>query len=155
MFRISGQWCGKSPLAQVNQFHDLVTSRRLSGVSTSEPGEKSAIFFFNCTMQQPRIVVQYSVIVERNMIFSKPSSHPLWLLFFFPRFYLPSSNNGALWEWSRFDSVWMVRCLRIRSLWFSLISQLVLPLHTVKIRGGRGHMGRMIEMSSCPTTQHN
>ena len=24
-------------------------------------------FFFNCTMQQPRLVVQYSVIVERKL----------------------------------------------------------------------------------------
>ena len=36
----------KSPLAQVNQFHDLVTDRRLSVVSTSDPGDKACHFFF-------------------------------------------------------------------------------------------------------------
>ena len=36
----------KSPLAQVDQFHDLVTDRRLSVVSTSEPGDKACHFFF-------------------------------------------------------------------------------------------------------------
>ena len=35
----------KSPLAQVDQFHDLVTNRRLSVVSTSEPGDKACHFF--------------------------------------------------------------------------------------------------------------
>ena len=43
MSRISGQKCGRSPLAQLDQFHDLVTDRQLSGVSTLEPGDRSAI----------------------------------------------------------------------------------------------------------------
>ena len=43
MSRISGQKCERSPLAQLDQFHDLVTDRQLSGVSTLEPGDRSAI----------------------------------------------------------------------------------------------------------------
>ena len=35
----------KSPLAQVDRFHDLVTDRRLGVVSTSEPGDKACHFF--------------------------------------------------------------------------------------------------------------
>ena len=58
----------QSPLAQVDRkFHDLVTGRWLSVVSTSEPGDEPAIFF-HCTIQQPRIAVQYSVIVEGNLM---------------------------------------------------------------------------------------
>ena len=66
----------QSPLAQVDRkFHDLVTGRWLSVASTSEPGDEPAIFlkifylfFFHCTIQQPRIAVQYSVIVEGNLM---------------------------------------------------------------------------------------
>ena len=63
----------QSPLAQVDRiFHDLVTGRWLSVVSTSEPGDEPAIYiffiFFHCTIQQPRIAVQYSVIVEGNLM---------------------------------------------------------------------------------------
>ena len=36
----------KSSLAQVYQFRDLVTDRRLSVVSTSEPGDKACHFYF-------------------------------------------------------------------------------------------------------------
>ena len=46
MSSLSGPQCGTPPLAQVNQFHDLVTGSRLSGVSTSEPGDRSAIFIY-------------------------------------------------------------------------------------------------------------
>ena len=35
MSRISGQHCGRSPLAQVDQFYDLVTGRQLSEVTQS------------------------------------------------------------------------------------------------------------------------
>ena len=72
---ISGQHSGKSPLAQVDQLLDLVTGRRLSGVSTSEPGDRSAIFFY-CTIQHSRIAVQHSVIVGKNlMLFHQPRPH--------------------------------------------------------------------------------
>ena len=57
----------QSPLAQVDRkFHDLVTGRWLSVVSILEPGDEPAIFF--CAIQQPRIAVQYSVIVEGNLM---------------------------------------------------------------------------------------
>ena len=77
MSSLSGQQCGMSPLAQVDQFHDLVTGRRLSGVSTSEPGDRSAIFFFFYrTIQHSRIAVQHSVIVGKNlMLFHQPRPH--------------------------------------------------------------------------------
>ena len=65
------------------EFHDLVTGRWLSVVSTSEPGDEPAIFlsfyfFFHCTIQQPRIAVQFSVIVEGNLMLCHQHHPPLW-----------------------------------------------------------------------------
>ena len=82
MPQISGQWCGKSPLAQVDQFHDLVTSRRLSGVSTSEPGDRTAIFL-NCILQKPRIIAEYSVIVRENLVWLETTLVLIMTIFFY------------------------------------------------------------------------
>ena len=111
------------PLAQIDQFHDLVTvlvfSRRLRVVSTSE--QVRHFFPFDWTVYQPRTVVQYSVMVRENlMLFHQPHPHTD----IFPQLYRPSNNDGTIQERRVLDGIWMAGYYR----W------LVLPTHWVNLR---------------------
>ena len=137
-------------------------------------------YFFNCTAQYSRFIVQYSVIVGRNLVWLETNLTPTMTIFF-----LDSINqvtmtdqyknevSSTVSEWCNVsDAEYKLQVLIInikRQDCVSdkvqlqaplteqlLYSQLVLPpytLYTVKIRGGR--LGMFIEVSSCPTTQHS
>ena len=73
-------------------------------------------WFFNCTLQYTWIIVEYSVIVGRSMVWLETNLNPTMtiLLLFFPQFYRPSDNYRAERVRGQFDSVRKVWCLGCR-----------------------------------------
>ena len=75
------------------------------------------IFYFcflylNCTLQKPRIIVQYGVIVGRSLARLETNLTPSMTIFvFFPWFYRPSDNGRTVWKWGLFDGAIIVWCL--------------------------------------------
>ena len=135
------------------EFHDLVTGRWLSVVSTSEPCDEPAIFFiflsfylfFHCTIQQRRIAVQYSVIVEGNLMLCH-QHHPHYDHF-------AVTINFTKMQW--WYSMGMILVDNIQ-----MVVTYCMSYHHTELTRGRTqsyhHMDvthrRTVNMSLCPTT---
>ena len=106
-----------------------MTGRRLSEVSTLEPSDRYAIFL-NCTLQKPRIIVQYSVIVGENlMLFHQARPH---YDHFYSQFYPPSKDDETVQEWGKFGSIGMAeyyKWLVLPPHGLNLCEDAVLPPH--------------------------
>ena len=139
-------------------------------------------FLFNCTLQYTRIIVEYSVIVGRSLVWLETKLNLTMTILLFSSILLTkrqwhsSTNTRPVWQCQK-----SLGC-RVRRQYLTanikivnwpdcggvqietarkcnikhhrqLYNWLVLPPYTVKIRGG--HLGIIIEMSCCPTTQHS
>ena len=148
------------------------------------------LFFFNCSLQYTQIIVEYSVIVGRSLVWLETNLNPTMTILLFSsilsakRQWQSSTSMRPVWQlqksvMSRIQSTDHEEAIFVRQRgnikmvnWpdcggvqivtarkcnikhhRQFYSRLVLPPYTVKIRGGR--LGRIIEMSSCPTTQNS
>ena len=96
-------------------------------------------FFFYCTLQFSRIIVQYSVIVGRNL--ETNLTPTMTIFFFFFLVFLDSIDQVTMTkqyenEVSSVAFQWC-RCSSQSIVVHHFYSQLVLPPYTVKIKGGR------------------